>query len=92
MADDRNDNKTQSDRTSSGQSGKSDADRAQMRDRELIKGGAGDAVLGNPGQSGKRPGGPSGGQGNVTEQSAEEADREGASRQTSTAQDEKGQL
>lgn len=61
----------------------------QSRSGEKTRGGAGEGMSGGrPDQKDNR----SGGQGNMTQQSNVDADRDGASRQTSTAQDEKGQL
>jgi hypothetical protein len=63
-------------------------DNTQSRSGEKTPGGAGGGVAsGRPEAGGNR----SGGQGNATQQSNVDADRDGPSRQTSTAQDEAGQ-
>lgn len=67
----------------------SSSNKMQSRSGEKMKGGAGENIgSGHPGAGGNR----SGGQGYTSQQSNVDADREGPSRQTSTAQDEKGQV
>lgn len=89
MANDRNSRDVPQNSTApSGNYGKSGLESTQMRDRELVKGGAGDKVLGNPDKGGNR----SGGQGNVSQQSSVDTNGGAPSRQTSTASDEEGQL
>ena len=79
---------------SSGNNGNSGLDSTQMRNGEKMKDARGGGVSGNPQGSGNPhgSGNRSGGQGNSTQQSDVDTNGGAPSRQTSTAQDEKGQL
>lgn len=79
---------------SRGNKGQSGLDSTQMRSGDRMKGGPGGGMKGNPQSSGDRSGSGnrSGGQGNVSQQSNVDSEGGAPSRQTSTAQDEEGQL